>query len=463
MKTIIKDEVLSSNLIAIKNDQGEKITYKELAVKSMKLADYVEMRSLIFLLCDHHMETVEFLYEVLYLNAVPLLLSADINIDLLGHLIRIYRPQYIYCSKQYRIDGNYNCQLELNTHLLLKTNENSYEIHPDVAVLMSTSGTTGSAKLVKLSYDNLSFNAEQGCLRMSIDSGQKGLSPLSFSYVYGFCFYIWHWYCGATLLVTEESILSRKFSEFYIREKTNNFAGTPYIYQMLDRIIFWDEKKLKYLHWAMSAGTQMSKADQIRMVTLMGDKFWIMYGQTECAGIISGMSFDQHNIKLGAVGKVLDNMEAFIDMETNELILKGKSICMGYANDAEQLSAGDSNQGILRTGDIGRIDEDKCIYLKGRMTRYVKVLGKRVSLDDIETYLGNKIQGIEFACIGTDDHITVFHTGRENSLNRQISILLDHNMKIPGKFVFYRYVEVIPRNNAGKIQYGQLKEMDSGE
>lgn len=463
MRKIIKNEILLSDYVAIKNDQGQFITYKELGIKAAELSACIGKRSLIFLLCDHHMETVEFLYEVLYLSMVPLLLSDDIGTELLENLIRIYRPQYIYCSQRYELNEKYHYQIKFHEHALLKTDEKPYAIHPDVAVLLSTSGTTGSAKLVKLSYKNLSDNAEQWCRRMHMGSGQKGLSPLSFSYVYGFIFYIWHWYCGATMLVTEESILSRKFSEFYIREEAEHFAGTPHIYQMLHRIQFWDEQKLATLHWAASAGTQMSEADQSRMVDLMGDKFWILYGQTECAGLISGMNFERHQIKMGSVGKVLENAGAWIEKETNELILKGESICMGYANDARQLALGDVNHGILHTGDTGWIDEDGCIYLKGRMSRYVKVLGKRVSLDDIETYLGNKIQGVEFACIGTDDHITVFHTDGIDSLNKQISVLLDLNMKIPGKFVFCRYVEAIPRNSAGKIRYRQLEEMNREE
>lgn len=460
MRKIIRDEIISSNLIAIADDKGNRISYRELEDKSKNLSQYIKERSLIFLLCDHQTETAVFLYEILYLNRVPLILSSDINIELLNDLILIYQPQYIYCHTTHEICGKYQKKIKLgDNHILLQTSDIGISIHPDVALLLSTSGTTGSPKLVKLSYDNLYNSAKYVCQHMDIQKGQKGISPLSMSYVYGLMFCIWHWHCGATLLITSESILSNKFNEFYKSEKANNFAGTPYTYHMLQRIDFWDSDKLEYLHWAMSAGMQMSNEQQLKLITIMENKFWIMYGQTECTCFISAMNFDKNNIKLGSVGKRLENIEILIDSKVNELILKSENVCMGYANNIEQLNEGNKNQGVLHTGDIGYVDEDMCIYLRGRLTRYIKILGKRTSLDDVENYLRSKFVNSNFACIGSDDAISIFYTNKMYINEKEIVRILEHNMKIPRKFVSCINIDKLPMNNAGKIMYARLKDV----
>lgn len=458
-KRIVREEILYSDRTAITDAGGNKVTYKGLAEKAESFLSHMEERSLIYILCDKQMETVEFIYSMFYLNIVPLLLPEDIEKELVEKLIAHYRPQYIYCSKSSEISCLYQQEIELENHIVMKTSACQCDIHPDIAVLLSTSGSTGSSKLVKLSYDNLCSSAEQVCSCLDIQCGQKGISPLSMSYVYGLTFCIWHWYCGAELLVTDASILSSEFREFYKREKANNFAGTPYMYQMMQRIRFWDADTLATLHRAMSGGSQMLDSVQEEMISIMQDKFWIMYGQTECTGTILGMNFDKDNIKLGSIGRALKDVEAEADKKTGELILKSRNVSMGYVNNAGQLADGDVNQGVLHTGDVVYIDDDNCIYLRGRLNRYVKILGKRVSLDDIEKFLNNMIPDAGIACAGADDSIFVFYSGKIGELDRRVPDLLDCKMKIPKKFISCFYVEEIPRNSSGKIMYAKLNEM----
>lgn len=456
METIIKESILYSDYIAIADDRDRKITYKELARRTKKLKSCMEERSLIFILCDRQMETVEFLYEILYLNLVPLLLDDEIDGGLLDNLLALYRPQYIYGRKSRDIHGGYVIKTEWDQHVLLKTGNFPYEIHRDVAVLMSTSGTTGSAKLVKLSYGNLRSNAEQvsGC--MDIRPGQKGLHSSSFGHVYGLAFYIWHWYCGATILITGEPMLSSKFGEFYTREKVNNLGSTPYGYQILRRIGFWTPARLEYLHWAMSGGAPMPESEQKNMVSYMGDKFWIGYGMTETASALSCINLKRENGKWGSVGRPLKDVRIVADSGTGELIVKSRSVCMGYAENSRQLADGDRNHGILHTGDVVEIDEDGYIYLKGRIKRYVNMLGKRVSLDEVEAYLKNQYTGMEFACVGEENHITVFCAGKEKGLERYVPVLLDRVMKMPARLISCIALEKLPRSSSGKTAYDRL-------
>lgn len=466
MKMVIRNEVLESEMTAIEDGYGNKISYKELSEKARKLACHMGDRSLVFILCDHQIETVEFIYLTLYLNRVPLLLSSDMDGKLLDNLISLYRPQYIYCAGSRRSTDAFSgsIELELTSHVLLKTGYEKYSIHPDVCVLLSTSGTTGSAKLVKISYDNLYYNSEYISRHMNIHGGQKGCSPLPINHIYGFAFCFWHWHCGATLFITDEMVIGKKFRELFLQAKINNFAATPYVYAMLQKVQFWDELTMEHLNFAISSGGQLPENDQIDLVRLMKNKFWIGYGQTECSSVIICMNFEEHNIKLGAVGKVFENtdLDVVIDEDTQELIIKSNNVCMGYASCREHLMEGDVNHGIIRTGDMAYMDEDGCIYLRGRLTRYVKILEKRTSLDDIEQYLNSEYLDADFACTGCDNNILIFYTGVETDKNEAVKALLDRRMKLPKKYISCYSLEEIPRYNTGKVNYKMLEEIADG-
>ena len=465
MKTIVRKDVLQSETIAVSDGKGKSISYKALAEKAEKLADHIEERSLVFMLCDHQMETLEVIYMMFYLNRVPLLLSVDIDDKLLDNLISLYRPAYLYCPKGHKKTESFSlCQeFVLDRHVFLKSGFKTYDIHPDVALLLSTSGTTGSAKLVKISYENLYDNTEYVVRHLAMEGGQRGLSPLPVNHTYGLAFCLWHWHCGATLYVSsDEMVIGKKFKELFIRAKINNFAATPYVYDMLKKVCFWDEQTLENLNYAMSGGGQISEQNQIELVNLMKNKFWIMYGQTECTCIIAGMNFDVNSIKQRAVGKAFGNIEPTIDSDTGELIIKSKSVCMGYANGWKDLANGDENFGIMHTGDVAHIDEDGCIYLHGRLTRYVKILDKRVSLEDLEQYLYNEFSDAEFACVGEDNHVVIGYTGADRNRDDMIKTLLDRSMKIPKKMIACYWIEEIPRYNTGKVNYKKIEEMADG-
>jgi len=150
----------------------------------------------------------------------------------------------------------------------------------------------------------------------------------------------------------------------------------------------------------------------------------------------------------------------FLDNETDELVVQGSSVCMGYALCAKDLEKGYENQDLWHTGDVAYIDEEGYIYLKGRIARFVKVLGNRISLDEIEKYLKDKFIIDDFACVGIDESIEIYYTG--DIKREEIDTVLNDIFKIPAKFVSCYVISEIPRNESGKIQYVRLKEYRNG-
>ena len=136
-----------------------------------------------------------------------------------------------------------------------------------------------------------------------------------------------------------------------------------------------------------------------------------------------------------------------------DLLYQGKNVCLGYSDNYKDLLKGDLNKGILITGDIAKQDKDSFFYIVGRKKRFLKIFGYRVNLDEIEKYISKK--GIECACTGEDNNLRIFlkKTKRNININKILSSILSKNIKD----YKINFVNKIPRNHAGKINYSKLK------
>lgn len=151
-----------------------------------------------------------------------------------------------------------------------------------------------------------------------------------------------------------------------------------------------------------------------------------------------------------------ENQKIITKAETlGELIYKGENVCLGYAESVEDLSKGDENNGILRTGDIAKFDEDGFYYIEGRIKRYIKIFGNRVSLDEIENIA--KENYFNCVCSGKDDVLYI--------ISEEIEILNDVKKLISKTTGFHPssiktfHIPIIPRNESGKVLYNQLNNL----
>ena len=87
----------------------------------------------------------------------------------------------------------------------------------------------------------------------------------------------------------------------------------------------------------------------------------------------------------------------------------------GYAHGADDLQLGDERHGRLLTGDLAYCDEDGFYYIAGRKKRFVKIMGKRVNMDEVEQLFKNAFADRDFACTGGDDDLLVFTTLRKRT------------------------------------------------
>jgi long-chain acyl-CoA synthetase len=330
-------------------------------------------------------------------------------------------------------------------------------------LLLNTSGSTGSPKLVRLSGDNLQANAVSIASYLNLNEGEKPITSLPMAYSYGLSVINSHLLAGAMLVLSEHGVLRREFWDSVDRYGCTSFAGVPYTYQMLLQTGLL-QKRGATLRTLTQAGGGLAENHVRQMCALAGQrgfKFFVMYGQTEATARISYLPFEALATKIGSVGVAIPNGSLRVDAETSELIYTGPNVMLGYAECREDLSKGDELRGVLKTGDLARQDADGFFYVTGRMKRFLKMFGKRFNLDEVEQIMQGRL-GFPTACFGRDDLLMVaIEAGSENTA--AVVIMLGETFGVPKNAVRVEALPDLPRTVRGKIDYQALAAQSAGD
>ncbi|HIW34696.1 MAG TPA: AMP-binding protein [Candidatus Paenibacillus intestinavium] len=423
-------------------------TYEQLQQLTKEYVLDSTKKELVLLLCENNIEVISAYIAALQAGHAVMLMGANTNKQLLDSIVTTYQPKWIIGSMSF-VDyvqvGN----------IQERMGSASYVIHPDLGLLLSTSGTTGSQKFVRLSYANLQANAESIAQYLQIDHNERAILNLPLSYSYGLSILNSHLQVGATVLLTDESVMAKPFWKFIEEYQATSLAGLPFTYQMLRRIGFL-KMELPYLKTLTQAGGHLDE----RLVKLFGEyaeqhnkKFYIMYGQTEAAPRMSYIPADQLLSKAGSIGIAIPGGQFELASETNELIYKGANVMLGYAESLDDLAKGDEQNGILYTGDVAEVDADGYYTITGRMKRFVKLFGLRINLDDVERKLVSIVEQ-SVACTGNDDKLLVVIEAE--SAVADVKQCLEVMYKLHHSAYKIIFVDAIPRMENGKIDYKLL-------
>lgn len=456
---------------AIISDNGDKLTYQDMNGLVEQLYTSFQQRGLVFCLCENAVPSIVGYIMCVNKNIPAVLLDASKDKELVLALIEAYKPEYLWLPIS-RIEEFEGTRLaKIYNYTLLKLTypypPTETDLNPQLAICLTTSGSTGSPKLVRLSKKNLIANAEAIADYLSIDQTERPITTLPMYYSYGLSVINSHLIKGATILLTDKSVMQKEFWSFFKELNATSIAGVPYTYEMLRRLRFF-RMNLPSLRTMTQAGGKLNKEiakEYIEFGIEHGRKFIVMYGQTEATARMSYLPWDMAQKKYASIGIPIPNGELnIIDVEGNEvtepykdgeLIYQGENVSLGYAQSRKDLALGDENNGILRTGDIAHKDEDGFFYITGRMKRFVKIWGNRCSLDAVEQLI--KTITSNCACSGVDDRITVFIT--EDNMDSKIKTLLSEKTGFhPSAFTIKR-IKDIPKTSSGKTDYHKLQEL----
>ena len=456
---------------AVVSDRGESMTYGQLSEEVERMAAAFPRKGLVFTLCENLLGSFVGYVTCMNKKIPQVLLDGSKDLELVQRLIAIYQPEYVYANAN--VNDNINLTLcgevvyRYGGFSLLKTGFEGMEMNPDLQLCLTTSGSTGSPKLVRLSERNLQSNAESIAEYLHIDENERSVTSLPMYYSYGMSVINSHLIKGATILLTDNAVMQREFWSFIKEQKATSIAGVPYTYEMLKRLRFF-RMDLPDLKTMIQAGGKLNAAyvkEFVEFAEQNDKEFIVMYGQTEAAPRMSYLPFDKAVEKNASIGIAIPGGElSVVDADGNvieepdvdgELLYKGENVCLGYAKVREDLMKGDENHVVLHTGDIARHDADGYFYITGRMKRFVKVWGNRTNLDATEQLV--KAITPNCACAGVDDLITVFVT--EEGLEEQIKNLLVEKTGFNPRAFQVRVIDQIPVKTSGKIDYPELQKI----
>lgn len=338
-----------------------------------------------------------------------------------------------------------------------------HHLHPDLAVLLSTSGTTGATKLVRLGGSAVDANAASIVEYLGITSADRAITSLPFHYSYGLSVVNSHLSVGATLLLTERSVVDADFWRFFEAHRATSLAGVPYTYELLERSGFLDNAPPSLRTMTQAGGrlppevvTRFGRWAQAR-----GVRFFVMYGQTEATARMAYLRPDEVLSRAGDIGRAIPGGEfRLIDADgktvetpdtVGELVYRGPNVMMGYATRPEDLARG-AELTELHTGDLARRDADGVYRIVGRKSRFAKIYGLRISLDDVEAQLGRLGQ----RGVAVSDDVAVYVALLDGEDADRVGEQLSAAYKLPASAFRVETWSELPTLPSGKIDYQSI-------
>ena len=448
--------------------QGRGWTHAELRAAAMSLAGRLAKAAggLAVLLSRNTAGSVIGYLACVEAGVAVVLLDARTRPSDLQNLIDLYRPEVILTvdqtdpGKTYRLDPT-DGEVRLWWPI---AGDRGPAVHPQLAVLLSTSGSTGSPKLVRLSRRNVEANAESIASSIALSSDERAMASLPIYYSYGLSVVNSHLVAGASVVLTEETVVSPHFWQLFRARRCSSMPGVPYTYDLLLRIGF-EGLDVPSLRTLTQAGGRLAPEVVLRFHAEMsrrGGRFHVMYGQTEATARIACMPADRLPEKPGAVGVAIPGGRLSVDVgggrearpsERGEIVYSGPNVMMGYAERREDLERGDELQGILHTGDLGFLDEEGFLYVTGRSKRIGKVLGMRVNLDEVEARLRSRGPT---AVVANGDGLLIYCEYGDPPLYSQLAKELARDLRATEAAFSFRRTPAIPLNANGKPDYPRL-------
>jgi acyl-CoA synthetase (AMP-forming)/AMP-acid ligase II len=459
-------------IFAIDQHAGEKAVYSETTARWWSYPEISEAvarerealdsipKALLFNFCRNDENSLFPYLAALDAGHAVAMLDDVLSADFKAKLIELYQPDFIVSRTSIPIAG----YEPVRGVLWRRSRPSEVPLHPDLSLLLSTSGSTGSPKFVRLTRRNVESNAASICEVLGIGPADRAIASLPMHYSYGLSVLNTHLLAGAGVVLTDEGLLTAGFWTAFRTLECTSLAGVPYSYQILNRLNP-DRLNVPSLQTMTQAGGKLNNELIARFSEWMarrGGRFFVMYGQTEAAPRISTLPHDALPAKLGPVGPPIPGGRVEIEIDsglttepkrTGELVYSGPNVMMGYATSRADLALGDILGGRLHTGDMAYLDEQGYIYMTGRAKRDAKLFGLRINLDEVENML--RVYG-PTAVVSADDKLCIYCEYGDEAAFAQYRQELADRLKVNYNAFAFERVAKLPTTSSGKIDYRGL-------
>lgn len=327
--------------------------------------------------------------------------------------------------------------------------------HPDLALVLSTSASTGSPKAVRLSTRGLQGVAHDVACALSLTEQDRSLISLPLSYVYGLSVLNSSLSAGASVVTASGTPADRGY---WARITGSRVTVVPAVSQTFEfmRVLALAPGHLPSVRKFTHSGQSLEPGLfhwLYESFAPAGVEIYLMYGQTEAGGRMTVLPPRYLPGACRSVGLPVGTSQVRIDGD-GEIVFSGAGVMLGYAQERTDLARADELGGVLRTGDTGHLDSEGLLFITGRVSRYCKAYGQRISLDDVERQLG----GVTAAAIEKDGIIAVFMEGVLAD-NAAVRLDLAQRFHLPPQTFRVVSVAELPRTERGKVAYRALSEM----
>lgn len=442
--------------VAAIDDSGRSITYGEICNFAQEFAKHLPQRSLIFILSENCIGSLLGYTAALSNHIVPLIISASIEDGLYNNLYELYQPEYLWMP-QAKAEGKEEV-FSAWDYCLLKTGNQFAQMYDDLSLLLPTSGSTGSPKLVRHSYRNIEANADNVRRLFELDGTEKAMAILPMHYTMGLSVIASHLLAGATLLLSNRSLLDKGF--WATLKEATSFTGVPYSYEILTKMRFtrMDLPNLKVITQGGGKLTEAMWNTLAQYAMDNGKQFIATYGQSECTARMAYLPAELATEKICSIGiaepggklSIVDDngSESFEGEAQGEMVYRGENVTLGYATCREDLMKGDENHGIMHTGDLARRDADGCYFIIGRLKRFLKIFGLRIGLDEVERMIKEEFK-TDCYCKGNDEKLIVLVV--DSTLKDVLPAFIEEKTHLFHQKIEVQVVDQILRNEAGKV------------
>lgn len=446
--------------IAVIDDSGESLTYGSLCSYAEELRKVLPYRTLVFLMAENCIGSLIGYTSFLNNHVVPLILSNKTEKTLFDNLYSTYQPEYLWLPTSRTAEFGQEPLYSAFGYSLIKTGNPTPELFEDLSLLLPTSGSTGSPKLVRHSYRNIEANAENVKNLFQITPSERAMGVLPMHYTMGLSVIASQLYAGATVLLCGKSLLDRGFWSMLKEQHATSFTGVPYSFELLSKLRFFrmDLPDLKIVTQGGGKLTEEMWQSLVDYAKDKGKKFIATYGQSECTARMAYLPAELAATKICSIGiaepggqlSIINNegVETFEGEDSGEMVYRGENVTLGYAYSKEDLLKGDENHGIMHTGDLARRDADGCYYIIGRLKRFLKIFGLRIGLDEVENLIRSNYD-TDCYCSGDDEKLLIKLTNP--AVAEEIPHFIEEKTHLFYQRVNVEIVDKILRNETGKV------------
>lgn len=438
---LIDEDRFGDSVALIVAATSDVVTYRELAAAARRFADQLDSpkKELVFLYAANDRAFVEAYLGCLLRGHAVCLLDATLAPERKRELESVYQPRFVVAASTV-------------------TNRASADapLHPELSLLLSTSGTVGSPKLVRLRGESVIANAASIATALGLTPDERAPTSLPPSYSYGLSVVNSHLHAGASLMLESNGIVTREFWQSFRAHACTSFAGVPFAYDALTRMRM-DRSLPPSLKTMTQAGGRLAVATAAHYHAAMsarGGRFFTMYGQTEATARMSCLASERFQEKKGSVGQAIPGGR--FQLDDGEVVYEGPNVMMGYATSRADLARGDELGGVLRTGDLGTLDEEGFLTITGRRKRIAKLQGHRFQLDEIEAF-ATTVAGTPVCVTTKDELIVLFVETDAIDVAPRLRAEVAAHLRVHPDAVEGRSIARIPRTPNGKPDYAALE------